>query len=91
MNAAKTDQPIKIPAHIAWRKVGDEIVVLDLNTSIYWSLNELAGFIWELLTQGKQEKYIATQVCAHYDVSEKVSEKDIRICLEDLAKEGLIQ
>jgi hypothetical protein len=91
MKAVKTDQPVKIPAHIAWRKVGDEIVVLDLNTSIYWSLNELAGFIWELLSQGMQEKDIVSQVCDHYDVSEKVSEKDVRAYLDDLAKEGLVQ
>lgn len=42
-----------VDAHrIAWRQVGQEGVVLDLTTSVYFGLNRSAGALWPLLLAG---------------------------------------
>ena len=39
-------------ARSAWRQVGDEGVVLDLDRSLYFGLNRSAGVLWPLLLAG---------------------------------------
>jgi Coenzyme PQQ synthesis protein D (PqqD) len=39
-------------ARAAWRQVGQEGVVLDLDQSVYFAVNHSAGLLWPLLSNG---------------------------------------
>ena len=44
---------------VTWRKTGEEAVILNLETSEYYSANETGTFIWEQLSAGKKPGKIA--------------------------------
>ena len=84
------DNKYKIASHVAWRRVEDEIVVLDLETSIYYSLNEVASRIWELIHQGKGASEISQALTKEYEVDGKRVQKDASSFVAELKKEKLI-
>jgi hypothetical protein len=65
---------------ISWRQVGEEVVILDLETSQYLTLNETGAFLWELLCQKAMTvedlvaallgEFDAAEDDAHHDVQE---------------------
>ena len=39
-------------AHTAWRRLGDEVVVIDLDTSMVYGLDDRGGRVWESIGEG---------------------------------------
>jgi ABC-type Fe3+-hydroxamate transport system substrate-binding protein len=76
--------------HVAWRKVDDEVVVLDLETSIYYSLNPTASEIWELIGKGLNEEEIAEEMAERYGQSVKKLKKDVAGLIKKMKKESLL-
>jgi ABC-type Fe3+-hydroxamate transport system substrate-binding protein len=76
--------------HVAWRKVDDEVVILDLETSVYFSLNETASDIWELIGKGLSEEDIAEEVADRYGQKAASVKKDVAALVKKLKKEKLI-
>lgn len=76
--------------HVAWRKVDDEVVILDLETSVYYSLNETASDIWELIGKGLSEEDIAEEVADRYGQKTASVKKDVNALVKKLKKEKLI-
>ncbi len=75
----------------AWRQVDKEAVILDLESSDYFSLNEVGVLIWEKLGAGADLDEIAQAVCAEYDVEEAKAKKDASSLVSDLLKKKLIE
>ena len=76
--------------HVAWRKVDDEIVILDLETSVYYSLNETASQVWELVGKGLSEDAISTELADTFDKDVKGVKKDVSSVIKKMKKENLI-
>lgn len=75
---------------ITWRKTGDEAVILNLETSEYYSANETGTYIWELLCSGKKPGKIAADMAEEYGIPTKQAQRDINAFLKDLAKLKII-
>jgi hypothetical protein len=43
---------IQRAAHTAWRRLGDEVVVIDLGTSMVYGLDDRGGRVWESIGEG---------------------------------------
>ncbi len=76
--------------HVAWRKVDDEVVVLDLETSVYYSLNETASRVWEMIGKGMSEEAIAEELAEEYGQSLKTVKKDVSALIKRIKKENLL-
>ena len=74
----------------AFRIIDNEAVILNLNSGIYYSLNEVGAKAWELCDGSHSMKDIATVICKEFEVQEKEAEKDILELMSDLLKEGLV-
>lgn len=86
-----TAQAYKHADHVAWRRVAEEIVVLDLNTSAYFSLNEVGAFVWERLGKGQSLEEIALALCEDYEVDDKQARKDIDAVVRDMVKNKILE
>lgn len=75
---------------ITWRKTGDEAVILNLETSEYYSANETGTFIWEQLCSGKKPGKIAAALAEEYGILPGQAEQDTEAFLRDLAKLKII-
>lgn len=91
MNPAKRrPEKFKHAEHTAWRRVEKESIILDLNTSVYYSLNETGAFIWERLGAGDTAPEVADGLCAEFDVTSDSAERDIAELIQKLSDEKLL-
>ncbi|MHB2025042.1 MAG: PqqD family protein [Elusimicrobiota bacterium] len=75
----------------AWRRVEKEGVVLDLESSEYFSLNEIGVLVWENIGSGATIDKIAKTVEDEYDVTGDQARKDIDALVRELLKKKLIE
>lgn len=75
---------------VSWRRVGNETVLLDLDTSDYFSMNELGALIWERLGEGVDITKIVDEVCRTYAVDAQLATNDVEALIEQLLKRKLL-
>jgi hypothetical protein len=71
----------KHAGQVSWRRVDDEVVILNLTTSAYFSLNESGALIWEKLGEGLPLDEVHDAICRKFTVAAPQARQD----LEDLA------
>lgn len=77
--------------HVTWRKLGDDkAVLLDLNSGHYYTLNETATFIWELIISKNSLGEIVRRVSEAFDIGAAPVEEDMNQMLEFLLGKGLL-
>ena len=79
-------QTTLISEAVTWRRAGPEAVILNMETSEYYSANDTGTFIWEMLSAGKTPETIAAALAAEYDIPEAQAEEDTAAFLKDLVK-----
>jgi hypothetical protein len=75
---------------VAWRRVGGEAVVLHVPSSVYFSLNDSAAFLWERLAGGDSAAEAAAKLEETYEVEAALARRDVADLLEELRGEGLL-
>jgi hypothetical protein len=72
------------------RSVADEMILLDLETGTYFTLNAVGAAIWKQLeTIGEREAAIAA-VVEHFEVDFETATADFDEYIEALTSEGLL-
>jgi Coenzyme PQQ synthesis protein D (PqqD) len=87
----ETFQKYKICEDITWRETNDEIVVLNLQTSEYYSTNNVASVIWEFIAKNTPQNDLVDFLTQEYEITPKTAQKDINDFLKNLLKLKLIQ
>ncbi|HOW35256.1 MAG TPA: PqqD family protein [Candidatus Omnitrophota bacterium] len=75
---------------IVWRTIDGEVVILDLDSGRYYSLNKTGSFAWSLLNENKTGEQIIEKIREEYGLDYKKASQDIRSLIKDLETEGLI-
>ena len=78
-------------SHVSWRRVDAEAVILNVDTSEYYSLDEVAAELWERLGRGKTVAAAAAEVADLYGERPERVEKDARALVKDLLSERLLE
>ncbi len=74
----------------AFRIIDKEAVILNLETGVYYSLNEVGARVWGLCDGSCSVKDITTAICEEFEVQEEQAEKDTLELVSDLLGEGLV-
>jgi hypothetical protein len=82
---------LMIPTQVMSRQVGDETVILDLGSGMYFSLDPVGARIWQLLTEGHQLDAVVTSLHAEYDVPEDQLRQDVNSLINELVSRGLVE
>jgi hypothetical protein len=78
-------------ANLTWQQVDDEIVVLDLTTSRYLSLNGTAVRLWQRLVDGAGVNELAGDLSDEFDVPNSQARADVVAFLEQCRELGLVE
>ncbi len=76
---------------LAWQKVGGEVVILDLRSQSYLSLNHSGAMLWPLLVAGTSRPALAAALIAAYHLDEDAADRDVNALLAQLAEAGLLE
>lgn len=88
--ALTTDWRPRLNDRVLCRVVGEEAVLLDLDSGEYHGLNGVGTRIWELLSENLTVAAICDTLAKEYDVSRGVIEEDVELLLADLLSKRLI-
>lgn len=87
MNASDT---VTIPPQVMSRQVGDELVILDLESGTYYGLDLVGARIWELLETGSTFREVCETLVAEFDASIETIRHDAAKLLDTLCERKLI-
>lgn len=76
---------------LATRTLGDEIVLLDLESSRYLSVTGVGVDIVSMLSEDHSEDQLVATLLDRYDVEENIVRQDTRSFLEQLRAAGLLE
>jgi hypothetical protein len=82
-----------VPRHteaVICRFVGDEAIVLNLDSSYYYSLDPIGSEIWAMCDGTHSVQSMLDQVCTEYDVDWDQARRDVLELIDDLQREELI-
>lgn len=80
---------ILINESIVCANVDGEAVLLNVETGLYFGLNQVGTRIWELLAEGKSGDEIATQLADEYNVEQERLDSELSTFLNLLLVNGL--
>jgi hypothetical protein len=75
---------------VVWREVGDELVVLELTTSTYLTLNGAAKHLWITLVDGATFGQLAASLEERYQIPPERATTDAEAFLSALTDRQLI-
>jgi Coenzyme PQQ synthesis protein D (PqqD) len=73
-----------------WREVGEEIVILDVPTATYLTLNSSAVTLWKHLEDGASPAELAAALVTTYEIGEEKAAMDVQRFLGALKERSLI-
>ncbi|HIK30439.1 MAG TPA: PqqD family protein [Oscillatoriales cyanobacterium M59_W2019_021] len=82
---------IKVSEDQVSSAVSNEIVILNLKTGTYHSLNPVGARIWQLIQEPKTVREIINTLLVEYDVEVDVCERDVNELLTKLESAKLIE
>ena len=82
--------PVKIHSQAAISRLGEETVILHLESGVYFGLDPIGTRIWEGLTEGQTGQEICLAISEEFKQPVSKVEKDVRAFLEDLEANGLL-
>lgn len=71
-------------------KIGDELMLMDLNSGNYINLNEVGTVIWEQIQEPKTVSQICEVLLAKFDVKESLCQSTTIDYLQRLANDNYI-
>jgi len=84
------DAKLSIPPQVLSRLVGDETVLLDLATGVYFGLDGVGKRIWESVAEGNDLGQAVADIVAEYEVDEEQARADVIEFASDLLTRGLL-
>lgn len=75
---------------VVWREVGDELVILELSTSTYLTLNGTAKHLWEQLADGTTSELLVESLVERYGITTAQAAADAEAFVGALSDRGLL-
>lgn len=84
--------PVSVRANsdVVSQQVGDEVVLLNLKTGVYWGLNPTGATIWGEIVEHGDVRRILERLREQYEATDDQLVTAISELLTHLSKEGLV-
>lgn len=82
---------LKIPDGIVHRDLQGELVLLNLNTGVYFGLDHVGTKIWHLLQEGRSLRSVLDILVKEYDVAETKCREDLLALVTQMREKGLVE
>lgn len=85
-----TVDPMRPAPDVVSRKVGDELVLLDLQRGVYFGLDEVGARIWALMLDNGDASTIVARLADEYEAPRRQLEEGVNQLLLELQSQGLL-
>ncbi|NJR15034.1 MAG: PqqD family protein [Calothrix sp. CSU_2_0] len=84
------NQKLSIPENVLAQELNGEIVILNMDSETYYSLNSVGSRIWQLLANSENVETAMQQLLQIYLVDETALLRDVTEFVKELSKEELL-
>jgi hypothetical protein len=84
------NERLVIPEDVVHRMVGEEAVLLQLDSGVYYGLDPVGSRIWELLATHGSIPAVCETMAEEYEVAPSQLEQDVRRLVKELQTRGLV-
>jgi hypothetical protein len=81
---------VTIPESVAWQQVGDEVVLLNVDSSEYHNLNDVGTRMWQALEESSDVAAAYAVLCDTYEVDADTLRADLGVFIQELTQKGLL-
>ncbi len=81
---------LTVPPQVMSRLVGEETVLLDLSSGVYFGLDGVGKRIWESVSDNKSLSEAAAIIISEFEVEEAQAQADVLEFAGDLVERGLL-
>ena len=78
------------PDKVIWRNIDGEIILLNLASGHYYTLNKTGSFIWNVFVENKTSQEAAEKLADQFNIPSKTAKEDVLYLIVMLEKEDLI-
>lgn len=75
---------------VAWRRLEDEIVALDLRRALYLSLNRTGAALWQSLAGGATTHRLEQILVEEHGADAQTAARDVAAFVAELRQQGLL-
>ena len=75
---------------VAAKVMDGEAILINLSNGVYYSMDKVGGFVWELIEQGYSIQQMIAAITVRYDVSREQVQADVEELTEKLRAENLV-
>ena len=75
---------------MTWQEVGDDVIVLDLDGSVYLSINGSGRVLWERLAEPCSQDELNDALVEHFGIDESRARDDVAAFLGALRSRDLL-
>lgn len=79
-----------ISKNVLSKTVGDEEVLVDLNSGTYFGLNPVGTHIWSLIKSGLSQEQIVLSLCENYSADPKEISSDVHELIHLLKEKNFV-
>jgi hypothetical protein len=76
---------------IVQSKIGEEVVMLDIESGFYFGLNSVASVIWGMLAEEIGFEKLIDQLIAQFEVERSICEADTQELLDQMLEKNIIR
>jgi hypothetical protein len=76
---------------IVQSKIGEEVVMLDMESGFYFGLNSVASVIWGLMANEIGFEELIDQLMAQFEVEKSLCETDTKELLDQMLEKNIIR
>lgn len=81
----------RLPEHVIARRLGEDYVMLDMQSGTYFGLDAVGARLWDLLSEEHSVAQACAILAAEYEAPLARIEADVDELLAELAVHGLVQ
>ena len=82
---------VRHSAKVLTQEVGGEVVLLDLDSELYFGLDPVGSRIWALLADTRSLEHVHATLCREFDGDTARIKDDLLALIQQLAEAGLVE
>jgi len=73
-----------------WKEIGDQVVILHLDSGRYYTLNTTGSLVWKCVMEQFSTDQIAERICSRFEVDEESCRSDAEGIIQGFVEKGMI-
>jgi hypothetical protein len=88
--AVTLDTPVVVTRELLVSALGEEKVILDMDTGLYYGLDDVGARVWDLLREPRTPREVCDRIEEEYEVDRALLETDVLRLVRQFDAEGLL-